>query len=83
MLGLNSTILYYISSGAYLFATYSLWSDGAWYYANSTRVWRPTLTTFFLSLLCWLVVVWIFVSYMRRFSNDRASVSSNLKTTTV
>jgi hypothetical protein len=78
MLGLASTIFYYASSGAYLFAAYSLWSSGAWYYANSTLWPTPSLSMFLLSVLCWLVVVSIFVNYMRRLFTDRRGLSPDL-----
>jgi uncharacterized membrane protein len=63
-LGEFRTIFYYASSGAYLFAIYLSWSDGTFYFANSTTHQTPTLTVFALSLLCWLSVSVAFIKYL-------------------
>jgi Glycosyltransferase family 87 len=62
------TLFYYLTSGAYLFATYRLWSDGNWYYADSIKVRPPMLSVYLLSLLCWLAVVFTCWRYLRTLS---------------
>jgi len=63
-LGESRTIFYYASSGAYLFAIYGFWSDGTFYFANSTTHQTPTVPVFALSLLCWLSVTVAFIKYL-------------------
>jgi hypothetical protein len=67
-LGAYRTIFYYLSSGAYLIGIYSLWSDGTWYYADSTKHWPANIWVYMLSLLCWLSVVFTFIKYLRKLS---------------
>ncbi|HJX91163.1 MAG TPA: glycosyltransferase 87 family protein [Pyrinomonadaceae bacterium] len=63
-LGESRTIFYYASSGAYLFAIYEFWSDGTFYFANSTTHQTPTVTVFASSLLCWVSVSVASIKYL-------------------
>jgi hypothetical protein len=72
-LGTYRTVSYYLTSGAYLFATYSFWSDGNWYYADSIKVRAPVLSVYLLSLLCWLTVVFSCAKYLRILSIFRGT----------
>lgn len=70
-----TTIFYYATSSAYLFAIYLSWSDGTFYFANSTTHQTPTVTVFALSLLCWISVSVAFIKYLtslsRKADNER------------
>ena len=80
-LGESRTMFYYASSGAYLFAVYEFWSDGTFYFANSTTHQTPTVTVFVLSLLCWLSVTVVFIKYLsslRKRSKNEGKPSSAL-----
>lgn len=65
-LGVRATLMYYSTSGIFLFLVYTYWSRGfPWYLADAgIGFWRGSAALF--EVLCWASVFWIFLVYVRR-----------------
>jgi len=65
-LGAGATLVYYLTSGVFLFVVYTFWSHGfPWYFANAWSVDAPWPGwMLYLELLCWVSVVWITAVYV-------------------
>lgn len=70
-LHLGLALLFYASSGLFLFLVYNFWSGGLpWYFADSfIGIWggrtRP------VEVACWLTIGLVFAAYVYRFSEER------------
>ena len=70
-LTVGSIVFYYVSSTAFLFAAYTLWSGGfPWYLASSLEPQKPraALITVLLEMACWISIGLVALAYREKLN---------------
>jgi hypothetical protein len=70
-LSVGSIVFYYVSSTAFLFAAYTLWSGGfPWFLASSLEPQkpRPALITVLLEMACWISIGLVALAYQEKLN---------------